>query len=143
MMQTVTDKPFLDIALSVDGRTAFAASTDRSVMLYDTRNLSDFSRVVTAPAIGLFPHRSTPSCVAPSEIHAYHVVSGAYDGMARLWDTRSMKVPISSMQVSDKDGNTDKGGNKILSIDWSRGLVGLGGESGLEIWRVAEHAQDT
>ena len=137
VMQTAAEKPFLDISLSLDGSTAFAASTDRTVMIYDAKNLADVSRTITAPAIGQFLHPSMPSCVAPSQVNAYHIVSGAYDGIVRLWDLRSTKVPIASMHVSDKAGNVDKGG-KVLSVDWARGLIGIGGESGLEIWRVAE-----
>ena len=27
---------------------------------------------------------------------------------------------------------------KVLSVDWARGLVGVGGEGGVEVWKVGE-----
>lgn len=31
-----------------------------------------------------------------------------------------------------------EGKKKILAIDWRRGMVGIGGEEGLEVWKVGE-----
>jgi ribosome biogenesis protein YTM1 len=30
------------------------------------------------------------------------------------------------------------GQNKVLCVDWKRGIVGVGGEGGLEVWKVGE-----
>ena len=63
---------------------------------------------------------------------SYQVVSGAYDGIVRLWDLRSVK----SAMASFKAWNGEK---KVLSVDWKRGVVGVGGEGGLEVWKIREN----
>ena len=30
------------------------------------------------------------------------------------------------------------GQKKVLAVDWKRGVVGVGGEGGLEVWKVGE-----
>jgi ribosome biogenesis protein YTM1 len=37
-----------------------------------------------------------------------------------------------------------KEGRKVLSVDWSGhgGIVGVGGEGGLEVWRVGEDQRE-
>ena len=80
---------------------------------------------------GSFLHPSTPSCVTVSATNSHQVVTGAYDGIVRVWDLRSMKGAMASFKVWD-------GLKKILSVDWSNGLVGVGGEGGLEVWKVGE-----
>jgi ribosome biogenesis protein len=126
--QAVPEKPFLDLALTADGHTALAASTDRTITLYDLRSVSP-STTSTAS----LPHASTPSCIAPSPNigSAHQVVSGAYDGVVRLWDLRSVKSAMASFKAWD-------GAKKVLSVDWRRGVVGVGGEGGLEVWKVGE-----
>ncbi|KAE9382875.1 hypothetical protein BT96DRAFT_982779, partial [Gymnopus androsaceus JB14] len=59
---TSSEKPFLDIALNSDGHTALAASTDRTVTLYDVRQAS--SSTSTSTSSGSLPHAATPSCLA-------------------------------------------------------------------------------
>lgn len=117
----------LDLALTSDGHTALAASTDRTISLYDLRASTSSS----TPAVGALPHPATPSCIAPSPNAATQVVSGAYDGVVRVWDLRSMKTAMASFRPWEK-------GEKVLAVDWARGVVGVGGEGGMEIWRVGE-----
>lgn len=33
---------------------------------------------------------------------------------------------------------SDGAGNKVLSVDWRDGLVCIGGEDGMEMWRMNE-----
>ena len=80
---------------------------------------------------GSFLHPSTPSCVTVSTTNSHQVVTGAYDGIVRVWDLRSMKGAMATFKVWD-------GMKKVLSVDWSNGLVGIGGEGGLEVWKVGE-----
>lgn len=61
-------------------------------------------------------------------------MSGAYDGVVRLWDVRSVRGAVASFKTG---GDGGKGG-KILSVDWQGGIVAVGGEGGLEVWRVGE-----
>jgi ribosome biogenesis protein len=80
---------------------------------------------------GSLLHPSTPSCVTVSTTNSHQVVTGAYDGIVRVWDLRSMKGAMATFKAWD-------GLKKVLSIDWRRGLVGVGGEGGLEVWKVGE-----
>ncbi|KAL1742012.1 WD40-repeat-containing domain protein [Schizophyllum fasciatum] len=117
------EKPFLDLALAGDGTTVLAASTDRIVSVYDTRETG-----TVAVAAATLPHAATPSCVVAGA-EAHQAMTGAYDGVARLWDLRSTKAAMSSLKVWD-------GQKKILSIDWKKGVAAIGGEGGLEVWKV-------
>lgn len=119
----------LDLALTADGNTALAASTDRTISLYDLRA----STTATTAATASLPHPATPSCIAtaPSISSSHQVVSGAYDGVVRLWDLRSVKSAMATFKAWD-------GQKKVLSVDWARGVVGVGGEGGMEIWTVGE-----
>ena len=115
------------------GRTVLASSTDRTVSYYDLR-----AREKSATAqIATFMHPATPSCLAtssssPASDHQF--ISGAYDGIVRLWDIRSFKSAVAAFKAWDGCS----GGKKILSVDWAYGLVTIGGEAGVEVWQVDE-----
>ncbi|KAI0672060.1 WD40 repeat-like protein [Trametes maxima] len=129
---TAANKPFLDLALTQTGTSALAASTDRTVAQYDLRAAP--SSASTA-AVASLAHPATPSCVAVAEgsAHEHQVATGAYDGVVRVWDLRSTKGAVASFRAWE-----GKGGGKVLSVDWARGLVGVGGEGGVEVWKVGE-----
>lgn len=110
-----------------------AASTDRTVTVYDSRQLSSQNAGVT-PAVASLPHAATPSCLAASPVNVHHVASGGYDGVVRIWDIRSVKGAISSFKVTPREGAD----GKVLAIDWIKGMVAAGGEGGLDIWKVPE-----
>jgi len=121
----------LDLALTLNGNFALAASTDRTVTVYDLRG----SYSVLQPTVASLPHPATPSCLAPvpSVGAAQQILSGAYDGVVRLWDLRSVKSAITSFQAWDY--------KKILSLDsTSDGIVCVGGEGGVDIWRIGEES---
>ncbi|KAI0771278.1 ribosome biogenesis protein YTM1 [Trametes elegans] len=140
---TAANKPFLDLALTQSGTSALVASTDRTVSQYDLRAASSSA---TTPSVASLAHPATPSCVAvapapsgaesgPTATAAEHqLVTGAYDGVVRLWDLRSTKSAVASFKAWEGHAS----GRKVLSVDWARGIVGVGGEGGVELWKVSE-----
>jgi len=42
-----------------------------------------------------------------------------------------MKGAMATFKVGD-------GRKRVMSVDWRNGLVGIGGEGGLEVWKVGE-----
>ncbi|KAH9835016.1 WD40 repeat-like protein [Rhodofomes roseus] len=128
-----SSKPFLDLALTPAGTSALACATDRTVSQYDFRTAATN---ISASAASLL-HPATPSCVAvpPPSGAEHQLLTGAYDGIVRLWDLRSTKSAVTSFRVWE---GSEKKGKKVLSVDWARGVVGVGGEGGVEIWRVGE-----
>lgn len=87
--------------------------------------------------------QGTPSAIAPSPDNSNHFASGGYDGIVRVWDIRSTKEAIASFRAGESDGSGDKanekkGDGKVLALSWDRGVLAVGGEGGLDIWRVPE-----
>lgn len=134
----------VDLVVAPDGRAVLASSTDRTVSIFDLRSPS-----ITSTA-GTLMHPATPSClVCPCTsvtsvndsgetssstpvLSVPQVLTGAYDGIARLWDLRSLKSAVASIKAWD---GTPK---KILSVDWVGQTVGVSGEGGVEVWRVGQ-----
>ncbi|TFK52738.1 WD40 repeat-like protein [Heliocybe sulcata] len=138
-LQTInaSEKPMTDLALMSSSQTALASATDRTVTAYDLR----VSPSSSSPAIASMLHPALPSCLSVPGSHTHtpsstsnsnmhQFISGAYDGVVRLWDLRSVKAPIASFKVAE--------GKKVLGVDWlgAAGLVGVGGEGGLEVWKI-------
>jgi ribosome biogenesis protein YTM1 len=113
----------LDLAENPDGNVLLAASTDRTVSIFDLRVSS------LSSSAGIMMHSATPSCIATSENGKHQVVTGSYDGVARLWDLRSTKGAVTSFEVWDR--------MKVLTVNWVGDVVGIGGEGGMEDWRIA------
>lgn len=99
--------------------------------LYDLRSISSPSTI--SATSGTFIHPATPACVAFGK-NGNQVVTGAYDGVVRVWDLRSTKTAVASFKAWD-------GNKKVLDVDWKRGVVGVAGEGGVEIWKVGEESK--
>jgi WD40 repeat protein len=81
-----------------------------------------------------FLHPATPACLASGPGTDYHFANGAYDGIVRIWDVRSPRGAVASFHAWS-DRNTPKG---VLALDWEGEVVAVGGEGGLEIWRISQ-----
>ncbi|KAF8589339.1 WD40 repeat-like protein [Ramaria rubella] len=124
---TLSEKPLTDLALLADGATALASSTDRTVSLFDLRNTTTSATTLT------LAHSSLPSTLSAHATDIWRVMSGAYDGVVRVWDVRSAKAPVASFK-------NEKGG-KVLSVDWGTGICAMGGEDGVEVWKIGESGE--
>ena len=131
------DASFLALAQLTSPHLLSAASTDRAVRILDTRHLASRSSSLTVPASCL-PHTATPSALAASPVNGHHLATGAYDGVVRVWDVRSVKTAISSFKTGEGVLPEKRGDAKVLGLGWSRGVLAVGGEAGLDIWRVPE-----
>jgi ribosome biogenesis protein YTM1 len=51
-----------------------------------------------------------------------------------------MKSPVNAFEVAARK---DRDGKQILSIDWVTGMLAVGGEAGVDLWRVSESDEVT
>lgn len=51
-----------------------------------------------------------------------------------------MKSPVNVFEVASKKG---KDGKKILALDWVQGLLVVGGEAAVDLWKVSENDEVT
>ncbi|KAG1778843.1 WD40-repeat-containing domain protein [Suillus placidus] len=119
----VPERPMLDLAETPDANVLLAASTDPTMSIFDLCVSS------LSSSTGIMMHPATPSSIATSESGKHQVVTGSYDDVICLWDLRSTKGAVTSFRVWD--------GMKVLAVDWAGNVVGIGGEGGMEVWRIA------
>lgn len=103
--ETHGDKCFFSIDYSPLTRTVIAGSADQHVRLYDPRS--------TEGAImksKFTSHTQWVMSVRWSTVNEHLFISGAYDNIVKLWDTRCPKAPL-----YDLVGHEDK----VLSCNWS------------------------
>ncbi|XP_076461260.1 ribosome biogenesis protein WDR12 homolog [Babylonia areolata] len=98
-------KAFLDVSYSQLSHMLVAASADRHVRLFDPRSSEG---VVVKCAFT--SHTGWVSGVDWSPTREHLFMSGSYDGISKLWDTRSPKAPLFDMKLHE---------DKILAVDWS------------------------
>ncbi|KAK3092358.1 hypothetical protein FSP39_001863, partial [Pinctada imbricata] len=98
-------KVFLDVSHSRLNGNLLTASADRHVRLWDPRS-SDGALVQCTYT----SHNGWVSSVRWSPVNEYLFLSGSYDCVMKLWDTRSPKAPLYNMSGHEE---------KILVVDWS------------------------
>jgi ribosome biogenesis protein len=121
--QTVSEKPFLDLALPVTPETALAASVDRSVTLFDLRTGTSVAAALK------FPHPATPAALVFAQGSETQFASGGYDGVVRIWDVRSATREVAHARVWE--------GQKVLAVSWAGEVLAIAGEGGVEVWRAS------
>ena len=99
------NKVFLDISYSPLNGCIVASSSDRHIRMYDPRTTDGMVVKSTFTS-----HTAWVSSVCWSVNNENQFISGAYDCLLKLWDTRSPKAPLYDMSGHD---------DKILGIDWT------------------------
>ncbi|XP_063422297.1 ribosome biogenesis protein wdr12-like [Mytilus trossulus] len=119
-------KVFLDMSYSPLNRQIVTGSSDRHVRLWDPRS-SDGALVKSIYT----SHTGWVSSVCWSKTNEFLFISGSYDSVMKLWDTRSPKAPLYNMTGHDE---------KILAVDWSipSSLLSGGADNHLKIFQYKQ-----
>ncbi|CAH1789159.1 unnamed protein product [Owenia fusiformis] len=122
-------KVFLDIDYSPHNKCVLAASSDRHIRLYDPRSTDGALVKCTFTS-----HTGWVSSVSWSPSNEHLFISGSYDSLVKMWDTRSPKAPL-----YDLSGHEDK----VLAVDWSIPdlLLSGGADNSLKIFRHSDKSQ--
>ncbi|KAL0134859.1 hypothetical protein PUN28_001562 [Cardiocondyla obscurior] len=99
-----SDKSFFDIDYSPLSRAVITGSADQHVRLFDPRSTG------IAMKTKFTSHTQWIPSVRWSTVEEYLFISGAYDNIVKLWDTRSIKVPLFDLLGHD---------DKVLNCNWS------------------------
>ncbi|EGG05904.1 uncharacterized protein MELLADRAFT_74936 [Melampsora larici-populina 98AG31] len=98
---------------------------DRTVCFWDVREESQ------NVSLTLYGHQAPVSSISsnPSNTHSLQILSGSFDGTCKIWDTRSIKESLYTIQKPNVGGE-QKLKKKILSVGWNSdgNLLGFGGE---------------
>ncbi|CAF3497189.1 unnamed protein product [Adineta steineri] len=98
-------KAVLSLDISPVNGLLICGFTDRFIRLYDTRVQEGYVLRSTFSS-----HSQWVPSVMWSRTSEHLFVSGSYDGLVKLWDTRSLKAPLYDLQ-----GHEDR----VLCVDWS------------------------
>ncbi|KAF7987879.1 hypothetical protein HCN44_003742 [Aphidius gifuensis] len=121
------NKSFFDLDYSQLSRGLITASADRHVRLYDPRS-TEGSVVKTT----FTSHSQWVQCVRWSTTDDHLFISGGYDNIVKLWDTRSPKAPL-----YDLSGHEDK----VLACNWKnpKYMVSGGADNTVRIFKSSRH----
>ncbi|CAF1252681.1 unnamed protein product [Rotaria sordida] len=98
-------KAVLSLDISPVNGLLVCGFTDRFIRLYDTRLQEGYVLRSTYSS-----HSQWVSSVMWSRKSENLFVSGSYDSLVKLWDTRSLKAPLYDLQGHD---------DRVLCVDWS------------------------
>jgi len=108
-------KAFFALDYSTQSKLIATGSSDRHVRLWDPRTTTG-----KVSATSLTHHSLWVSAVKWSPVNQFHLVSGSYDNVLKMWDVRSTRTPLYDLQKHD---------DKILCVDWSKSNMVFSGGS--------------
>lgn len=120
-----SDKAILAGAQLASANLLLTGNADRTVCLWDTR---ETERVISLTLTG---HTASVAAVAAHPTSQLLFSSAGYDGTVKVWDARSPKQALFSVQRQKKQGPAlASAQNKILCMAWNGELIASGGEDG-------------
>lgn len=126
-----SDKVLLALAQMASPNLLATGSTDRSVCFWDLREAT------ANISLSLPGHMAPVSSVVAHPTSALMLATGSYDSTVRIWDARSPKQALFVMPLPPKEGATEAGREKILSVDWDGERLVAGGEGArVIVWKV-------
>ncbi|GAA5975430.1 hypothetical protein JCM5350_006477 [Sporobolomyces pararoseus] len=128
-----SDKVHLDLTQLSTPSLLLTGSTDRLLSLFDLRTSS-----LSSISLTLSGHTGPVSSVASHPTNGLMFVSASYDSTVKVWDARSPKQSLFSLEMPQKEGKevgAEK--DKILCVDWDGERIVAGGEGArVATWRV-------
>ncbi|GAA5965099.1 hypothetical protein JCM3765_004856 [Sporobolomyces pararoseus] len=129
-----SDKVHLDLTQLSTPSLLLTGSTDRLLSLFDLRTSS-----LSSISLSLSGHTAPVSSVASHPTNGLMFVSASYDSTVKVWDARSPKQALFSLDMPQKEGKevgAEK--DKILCVDWDGERIVAGGEGArVATWRVS------
>ncbi|GAA94305.1 uncharacterized protein L969DRAFT_90027 [Mixia osmundae IAM 14324] len=122
-----SDKVITDLDQMASKNLLVTGSTDRLVCFWDSRE------ALSTISLTLSGHKSQVSSVRAHPISPLLVVSASFDSTMRIWDARSPKQALFTIQREAKPASADSKpvpgiGDKILSAAWDGQIIASGGE---------------
>ncbi|MCO5599785.1 hypothetical protein L7F22_053892 [Adiantum nelumboides] len=106
-----SDKVILSLDAMAGQDLAVTGQMDRTASLWDLR--SQTTNISLS-----FAHSAPVGSVRGHPTSSLLFVSGSYDGLVRLWDTRSPRAPLFSLVRPNVDKQDTETKKKILALDW-------------------------
>ena len=120
-----SDKAIMAGTQLASANLLLTGNADRYVCLWDTR---ESDRVISLTLQG---HTASVAAVAAHPTSQLLFSSAGFDGNVKIWDARSPKQALFSVQRQRKQGPvTASLQNKILCMAWNGELIASGGEDG-------------
>ncbi|GAA6006119.1 hypothetical protein JCM11491_002037 [Sporobolomyces phaffii] len=129
-----SDKVHLDLAQLATPSLLLTGSTDRLLSLFDLR-----ASTLSSISLSLAGHAGPVASVASHPTNPLMFVSGSYDSTVKVWDARSPKQALFSLDMPQKEGK-DAGAekDKVTCVAWDGERIVAGGEGAkVAVWRVS------